>query len=283
MGTESEVERHLLGALGRRAAAPHERKADLLHRAEAAGLGPAALGWAVAAVTDHPWSLTLASCGHLDDLVRVWPAVAEAGSRRNRAVLRAGRSGAVLVERSTVDGAAPELVEDLFVVGLVAGVVERSLGTPVGHELLEDRPDGRLWRLVPTQRTGAVGGERWGATGGVSSAVLGVLATEPALGVGGTAAALGLSPRTLQRRLTDERTTFQQVRSRARLAGAARAALAGRSLTEAAHEAGFADSAHLSRDFRRLVGVRAQDWRDLSLDRSGRLARSSKPGDAPPP
>jgi AraC family transcriptional regulator len=31
----------------------------------------------------------------------------------------------------------------------------------------------------------------------------------------------------------------------------------GRSLTEAAHEAGFADSAHFSRTFRRMFGTQA--------------------------
>jgi AraC family transcriptional regulator len=34
-----------------------------------------------------------------------------------------------------------------------------------------------------------------------------------------------------------------------------RAAMAGRSWTVAAHEAGFADSAHLSRTFRRMFGI----------------------------
>jgi AraC family transcriptional regulator len=40
-----------------------------------------------------------------------------------------------------------------------------------------------------------------------------------------------------------------------RLNAAIRAAMAGRSWTVAAHEAGFADSAHLSRTFRRMFGI----------------------------
>jgi AraC-like DNA-binding protein len=40
-----------------------------------------------------------------------------------------------------------------------------------------------------------------------------------------------------------------------RLRAAAEAALQGRSLTDAAHEAGFADAAHLSRSFRAMFGI----------------------------
>jgi len=36
---------------------------------------------------------------------------------------------------------------------------------------------------------------------------------------------------------------------------------AGASLTDAAHEAGFADSAHLSRTFRRMFGIAAGSLR----------------------
>ena len=41
-----------------------------------------------------------------------------------------------------------------------------------------------------------------------------------------------------------------------RMQTVASAVRAGMSLTEAAHEAGFSDSAHLSRTFRRMLGVR---------------------------
>jgi AraC family transcriptional regulator len=42
-----------------------------------------------------------------------------------------------------------------------------------------------------------------------------------------------------------------------RLTKAVESMAAGASLTEAAHEAGFADSAHFSRTFRRMFGVAA--------------------------
>ena len=42
-------------------------------------------------------------------------------------------------------------------------------------------------------------------------------------------------------------------------------ALAGNSLTDAAHAAGFADSAHFSRTVRSMFGIRAQSLRHLRM------------------
>ena len=46
------------------------------------------------------------------------------------------------------------------------------------------------------------------------------------------------------------------------------AVMAGASWTEAAHEAGFADSAHLTRTHRRMFGIEPSAVRPLPVDRA---------------
>ena len=70
------------------------------------------------------------------------------------------------------------------------------------------------------------------------------------------AAAVHLSPSRLRHLFVEEvGTTFRGYVLWRRILLAAAAMMAGRSWTEAAHAAGFADSAHLSRTFRRMFGV----------------------------
>lgn len=70
------------------------------------------------------------------------------------------------------------------------------------------------------------------------------------------AAAVHLSPSRLRHVLVEETgTTFRGLVLWLRILRALKVITAGRSWTEAAHMAGFADSAHLSRTFRRMFGV----------------------------
>jgi AraC-like DNA-binding protein len=83
------------------------------------------------------------------------------------------------------------------------------------------------------------------------------------------ARALGLSARTLQRRLTDEGTSYQDVLDGAR-AELARAYLdEGWSVTEAAFMLGFADISSFSRAFRRWTGQRPSAHRHGADHRTG--------------
>src|SRR4051812_23823338 len=79
-----------------------------------------------------------------------------------------------------------------------------------------------------------------------------------ALSLGVTAKAVGLSP-SRARHLFVEQTglPFRSYLLWLRISEAVRIMSAGSSLTEAAHEAGFADSAHFSRTFRRMFGIPA--------------------------
>jgi len=66
---------------------------------------------------------------------------------------------------------------------------------------------------------------------------------------------LGMSPRTLQRRLADEGTTYHQVLSRTREQLACAYIREGWSVTEVAFTLGFGDTSSFSRAFKRWTGV----------------------------
>ncbi|MFN2427766.1 MAG: helix-turn-helix domain-containing protein [Candidatus Binatia bacterium] len=70
------------------------------------------------------------------------------------------------------------------------------------------------------------------------------------------ASGLGLSPGRFRHLwLSELGLAYRRYLLWLRLQAAITATMRGRSLTEAAHEAGFADSAHLARTFRRLLGI----------------------------
>lgn len=265
--TELEVGRVLVAALeqltGRR---EPNGKVALLESAAELGVSAEDLGTFVALVSGHPWSLAMSACRDVDDLVRAWPALAATGSSHNLTEVHHDPDRSLLmVRRRRSDGGPPGELEDRFVLGLVRGFLQGGPGTEVLGVTYETGPDDRTWRMSlapanPVAHTSA----RWGAVGPVSGAVLEVFDHVDRVDVHRVSAALAMSSRTLQRRLAAEDTTFRDIRQRARLAAAARAVTGGANLTDAAHEAGFADSAHLSREFRRLVGVQPAQWRRWS-------------------
>jgi AraC-like DNA-binding protein len=80
--------------------------------------------------------------------------------------------------------------------------------------------------------------------------------------VADAARSMGMSARTLQRRLEQEQTRFSEVLDRARLAEARRLlADPSTTLTDAAFRLGFADLATFSRAFKRWTGVPPGQWR----------------------
>ncbi|KHT62226.1 AraC family transcriptional regulator [Photobacterium gaetbulicola] len=73
---------------------------------------------------------------------------------------------------------------------------------------------------------------------------------------------LGTTPRTLQRRLSQEHTSFKHIRENIMLATACRLMEEKDfSLTDIAVELGYADIAHFSRAFRKLTGFPPKDYR----------------------
>lgn len=77
------------------------------------------------------------------------------------------------------------------------------------------------------------------------------------------ASLLGLSSRSLQRRLQDEDASFREVVREARGRVAASLLLSGeRPLSTVGFQAGYADQAHFTREFKRLTGLTPAQYRD---------------------
>ena len=96
-----------------------------------------------------------------------------------------------------------------------------------------------------------------------------------AISIASVADEVGLRPFELSRRFKAyHRVTPEAYRVQVRLARATRSLAGGSSVVAAAHEAGFADTAHLSRTFRKQYGVTPSDWarrfaRPAETERSG--------------
>lgn len=109
-----------------------------------------------------------------------------------------------------------------------------------GEGIQVERPDARITKLIPwlTERL------------------------DQALTLGDVAARVGLSPgRTRHLFVQQTGLPFRTYLLWLRLERAVALFAGGASLTEAAHGAGFADSAHLSRTFRRMFGIAAASLR----------------------
>jgi AraC-like DNA-binding protein len=79
------------------------------------------------------------------------------------------------------------------------------------------------------------------------------------------ARAIGLSTRDLQRRLHRQGASYSGILRDARVRRAARAMLdAPTSLAEIGYAAGFADQAHFTREFRRILGASPAEWRRVA-------------------
>lgn len=104
------------------------------------------------------------------------------------------------------------------------------------------------------------------SNGSLLLAVRGHLRTKPATDLGGLAAACGVSPRTLQRRLCELGTTFQQETSNARLRTAKTLMTkTDYPLKHIALDCGFASLQHFSAFFREQVGTPPSRWRALHV------------------
>ena len=81
------------------------------------------------------------------------------------------------------------------------------------------------------------------------------------ISIASVADAVGLCPSELSRRFKAyHRVTPEAYRKQVRLARATRLLASGNSVVAAAHEAGFADTAHLSRTFRSQYGISPSHW-----------------------
>ena len=104
--------------------------------------------------------------------------------------------------------------------------------------------------------------------GGISAAVLGAFATDARMlgaGVEAIAAVLKIHPRTLQRRLQDESTSFFELQDRARYQAAVEALNKGAAdLESLSEQLGFSDRRSFTRAFKRWSGLSPSTFRRSS-------------------
>ena len=230
------------------------------------------------------------------ELFYKWGRLEPYGHSVNRTFLEPIDANSVRVRRQRISGGNPTFVESLYTVGFAGALLELVGAQGVSYsanligqpELFWEQGSGRappeptatlplLWTLswqgfAPVvhpsvvEPTDHVPELTYNDQTGVVGGLLTLLSRDPVRTwkVEDAAAALSVSPRTLQRRLGDANTTFKLVACRARVSAAVDLmARSDESLTTIAHACGYADAAHLSREVRRVVGPQARELRAL--------------------
>ena len=240
-----------------------DRKRALLRLGEAE-LGPdfaTQLGVEAAAQTGHPFVRALVLAPNASELMRRWCRLEILAHSRNRVRVRELSDGRLRIVRVCEGGGAPSEHEDRFTVALLGGVLEAAGADAVVVEREHGEDDeGRRWCLRWHGWEGRATPSLLAAIGADADfvrAAFALLLGDGEIDLAALAHALALSPRTLQRRLGDAGTSFRALTRAARIAVAGDVLIrgAGASLTSVAHACGFADGAHLSREFRELVGM----------------------------
>ncbi len=222
------------------------------------------VGRQVALLDNHPVVLALRSATSLPDLLARWVRFEERSVPGNRFEGRFVEPTVLRVERRRADGSQPPLVEDALCLATAAGFVEAFGMTQVryGFETVAGQ---RVWTLQwgPERQTLERPEEGpWGIGEDDAKEAFSAILPTPNTSLDKTARALGVSARTLQRRLDVVGTSFNELVRVARLTRAARGLLhEPTSITEVALVSGFSDSAHLSREFRSLIGVQPLAFR----------------------
>lgn len=238
------------------------------------------LGEAVNDLGDDPTLMALALAVDLHDLVRRWQRLERFVHSRHRVRIDASVPGRVVLAHVSLDRVQPGAAEDLLVFGLIVALANLR-GTPG----LRARFAGeRRWRYTatawierPLPRTVSSWEIAWNpisapiapipftAVGdGLLTGVRERIAADPGRSwtVGVLAAEAGLTARTLQRRFTQSQTSFRLLVAQARLAAAARLlATTAVATAEVAYICGYADQAHLTREFKRHTALTPARYR----------------------
>lgn len=253
--------------------------AGLLHRH-----GPLALlriGEGVDGAPDEPALVALSLARDPADLLSRWQRLERFVHSRHRSRVEKVGPGLLVVRHLALKPHPPPLLaEDLLVFGLLLRLMERS-----GARDLRARPAGLpgwwreagRWALPPGGAAGAACWEiRWRGLAPPDAPPLApgrkpaaaarrLLDADPGRDwhLPDLARALGLSARTLQRRLRAQGSSFSRLLVEARVAAAAAAlGSTARSAAEIGYACGFADQAHFSRHFRRHAGMPPGVFRD---------------------
>lgn len=196
-------------------------------------------------------------------------------------VLQLGEGVAHLRHRS-LRGPAPAALESLAVFGLLVALlqaigcdgIEADLGgEPVlrqGRAVLAVQPPGAAdwhlrWTAVRTEKRILPPSQP-----GLIEQLYTLLDDDPVQPwpIDVVAGAVGLSTRDLQRRLNRLGASYSGILRDARVRRAARAMLdTTTGLAEIGYAAGFADQAHFTREFRRILGASPAEWRRAAAGR----------------
>ena len=225
-------------------------------------------GREVAAESAHPFVRVLLAQPTPSLVLTAWMQIEVLAHAHNRVRVLDLRDNSLRLLRVRLgerDG-CPLIEEDLFILGVLEGFFARlglgkfTLSGPVVKE------QGHVWHLgfeqvAPPLAAYAQPTDRiWCAEGEIERSVfvvaVNLILSEEPVDLASVARHLGLSSRSLQRRLGAAGTSFSNLLRAARvtMAGANVVEEQQTALTDVAYRFGFADSAHMCRAFREVVG-----------------------------
>lgn len=237
------------------------------------------VGQGIHAVPNDPTLDVLRRAGDPAGLLDRWSRLEKYHHSHHRVdVLRIGEGVAQLRHRS-LRGPAPAALESLAVLGLLVALLQ-AIGCDGLEADLGDQPALRQGRAVLTAQPAGPGDWhlRWTAVRrekrilpppqpGLVEQLYALLDDDPVQSwpINVAANAVGLSSRDLQRRLHRQGASWSGILRDARVRRAARAMLdTPASLAEIGYAAGFADQAHFTREFRRILGASPAEWRRVA-------------------
>ncbi|MEQ1569992.1 MAG: helix-turn-helix transcriptional regulator [Myxococcota bacterium] len=277
-----------------------------LRRAYAAGGAPLVLraGQVILEpdLPPHPVVLLFLNCGSVDDLLGMQAQLYRTLRPNHRLVEVERGPNRLVLDHLRQDGSPIHGLESLFVAGLLFGALRHvgceglrgwfplvstepvlpagpspSVGSGLQDHRVAFRWDAEVRRRpIPALERFLLDRPEVALAVGWGDRVAEVVSTDLTRRwtVRRVAAALDQPVRTLQRRLTEEGTSIQEVLARARVAGAQRLLReTDLSITEIGSMTGFSDTAHFSRRFRDAVGQPPSAWREQERGRG--LARGS--------
>lgn len=244
-----------------------------------------AIGQGYTRVRFHPVVAVLLRSTSPRDLVRRWIRL-EAFYHGNHRVLlhdsERSSQGSLKLEHVSLKGAPPSVGEDLLIAGFLAALM--SGAGAVGLKLSIDGnvvirgdemtgpdtiPDNsHLWHLSWSEFEPQLRPSFTPTEGEpLSASLTTVLLDDVARGwkIADVATVIGMSSRTVQRRLSEESTTFQKILRKVRAEAAAKFILdENLSLSETGYVSGYADQAHFNREFKRRFNLTPAEFAKVS-------------------
>jgi AraC-like DNA-binding protein len=258
----------------------------LMHACSVAGPGfVLEVGQGIHAVPSDPTLDALRRAGDPAGLLDRWARLEKYHHSHHRVQLLQIGDGIAHLRHRSLRGPAPAALESLAVFGLLVALLQ-AIGCDGLEADLGDRPAMRQGRAVLTAQS--AGPEdwhlRWTAVRrdkrilpppqpGLIEQLYALLDDDPVRPwpIAAMAGAVGLSTRDLQRRLHRQGASWSGILRDARVRRAAKAMLDGAlldtpgSLAEIGYAAGFADQAHFTREFRRILGASPAEWRRVAV------------------